>query len=163
MGHILGPKSYVSLATLVRLLLAMTIEIWHRECGPFWPIFAVFLILDKVWNTLSPWGKGPSRGRVVILVAYDQGSIPLEFHIWASGLARVMQPAVGATLGNFAFLALFCPVAGPSPRGTASQTPMHGTEEDIKARDSRLGLTRSPRKPTLVGHRRWPILPIWAF
>ena len=41
MRHILGPKSLVSIATLVRLLLAMTLDIWDRECGPFRPIFAV--------------------------------------------------------------------------------------------------------------------------
>ena len=33
---------------------------------------------------------------------------------------------------------------------TASQTPMHGTKGDIKARESSLGSTRSPRKPTLA-------------
>ena len=57
MGHILGPKSHVSLATLIRSLLAMTMEIWDRESGPFRPIFAVFAILGQVGNTISPWGK----------------------------------------------------------------------------------------------------------
>ena len=34
-GHILGTNYDVSIASLVRLLLAMGIEIWHRECRPF--------------------------------------------------------------------------------------------------------------------------------
>ena len=34
MGHIFRPMSDVSIATLVRLLLAMTMEIWDPECGP---------------------------------------------------------------------------------------------------------------------------------
>ena len=118
MGHILGPKSHVSTTTLVRLLLAMTMEIWDRECGPFRPIFAVFAILGQVGNTISPWGKGPSQEGVAILVAYGQGSIALEFRICSSGLAGVMQLTVRATLPKFAFLAVFCPDARPSPRGT---------------------------------------------
>ena len=39
---------------------------------------------------------------------------------------------------------------------------MHGTKGDIKARESRLGSTRSPQTPTLVGRPKWPILPILA-
>ena len=38
MGHILGPTAHVSMATLITVLLAMTMEIWDRECGPFRPI-----------------------------------------------------------------------------------------------------------------------------
>ena len=44
MGLTFGPKSDVSIATLVKLLLAMAMEIWNRELRPFWPIFAVFAI-----------------------------------------------------------------------------------------------------------------------
>ena len=61
MGHILGPKCHVSIANLLRLLLAMTMEIMDRECGPFRPIFAVFAILGQFGNTISPWGKGPRK------------------------------------------------------------------------------------------------------
>ena len=111
MGHILGPKSNVSIASLVRLLLAMTMEIWDRECGLFQPKFAVFAISGLVENTTSPWGKGPSQIEVAVLVGYEQGSIALEFCICAYGLAGVMQPSVRATLPNFAFLAVFCPIA----------------------------------------------------
>ena len=56
-GHMLGPESHVSIASLVRLLLAMTMEIWDTDFGPFRPIFAVFAILGQVGNTISPWGK----------------------------------------------------------------------------------------------------------
>ena len=61
MGHMLGPKSHVPIATLVGLLLAMAMDIWDRECGPFRPIFAVFAISSQVGNTIFPWGKGPSQ------------------------------------------------------------------------------------------------------
>ena len=44
MGHIYVPKFHVSITHLVRLMLAMTMEIWNPECGPFWTIFAVFAI-----------------------------------------------------------------------------------------------------------------------
>ena len=66
MGHKLGPKSHVSMATLVRVLLAMTAEIWDRECGVFWAFFVVFAILGKGGNTTSPLSKGPSREGVAI-------------------------------------------------------------------------------------------------
>ena len=71
MRHILGPNSCLSNAILVRLLLAMAVEIWNRECGPFRPVFADFAILGQVGNTLSPWRKGPRQKRMLILVAYD--------------------------------------------------------------------------------------------
>ena len=44
---------------------------------------------------------------------------------------------------------------------TASHNPGHGTKEDIKGRESRLGATKSPRFPTLDGRPRRPILPFW--
>ena len=119
MGHILGPKSHVSTATLVRLLLAMAMEIWDRECGAFPPIFGVSVILGQVGNTTSQWGKRPSQKEVMIPVVYDQGSIALEICIFSSGLAGVKHLTVPATLPNFAFLAVFCLDARPSPRGIA--------------------------------------------
>ena len=111
MGHILGPKSHVSIASLVGLLLPMTMKIWDRECGPLRPFFAVFAILGQDGDTIPPWGKGPCQKRVEIIVAYDQGSIALEFSICCSGLARVMELTVRATLPKFAFLAVFYAVA----------------------------------------------------
>ena len=59
--HILGPKSHVSLACLVGRILAVVMEIWNHECGPFWPNFAVFAIICHIGTTISPWGKGPSQ------------------------------------------------------------------------------------------------------
>ena len=110
-ANILGPKSHVSLATLVALLLAMTMEIWDHLCGPFRRIFAVFAILGQVGNAISPWGKGSSQKPVTAVVAYDQGSILLEVCICFSGLAGVMLLRVPATLPTFAFLTVFCPDA----------------------------------------------------
>ena len=71
MGHISRPNSHVSIAISVTLLLAMTMEIWDCECGPFRPIFAVFAILGHVRNTIFLWGKEPSQRGVAILVVYD--------------------------------------------------------------------------------------------
>ena len=110
MGHMLGPKANVSIAPLLSFLLALTMEIWDPECGPFQAIFAVFAISGQVGNTISPWGKGPSQEGVALLVAYDQGLIALEFPICSSGLTGVMQLTVCATVPNFASFAVFCPV-----------------------------------------------------
>ena len=63
MGHILANQSHLSIAILGRLLLAMVMEIWHRDCGPFGRHFAVFAILGKVQMTISPWGKESSQER----------------------------------------------------------------------------------------------------
>ena len=49
MGHILGPKSHVSIATLVEFLLAITMKICDLECGLFQRMFAVFPILGKTY------------------------------------------------------------------------------------------------------------------
>ena len=61
MGHTSSPKSHVSIAILIRLLLAMAMEVCDRGCGPFRPNVTVFGILGQVVNTTSPWGKGPSQ------------------------------------------------------------------------------------------------------
>ena len=110
MGHILGPNSHVSIATLARRLLPMGIETWDRECGPFQRNFALFGISGQVGNTIGPCSKGPSQKKTVILVAYEQGSMALGFCLCSSGLAGVMQLTVRATLPNFPSLAVFCPV-----------------------------------------------------
>ena len=44
---------------------------------------------------------------------------------------------------------------------TASHNPGHGTREDIRGRDSRLGETKSQTFSTLDGRPRRPILPFW--
>ena len=46
--HILGPKSHVSIASLVERILDVAMEIWNHECGPFWPNFAVFVIVCHI-------------------------------------------------------------------------------------------------------------------
>ena len=43
--NILGPRSQMSIASLVESTLAVAMEIWNHECGPFWPNFAVFAIV----------------------------------------------------------------------------------------------------------------------
>ena len=58
--HILGPKSHVSIASLAERILAVTMEIWNHECGPFWPNFAFFAIVCHIGTTISPWGIGSS-------------------------------------------------------------------------------------------------------
>ena len=58
--HILGPESHVSLASLVERILAVVMEIWNHECGPFTPNFAVFAIVCRIGTTISPWGTGSS-------------------------------------------------------------------------------------------------------
>ena len=105
--HILGPKSHVSTATLVTLLLATAMEIWDRECGPFRPILPSFAILGQFGNTINPWGSRFSQKKWVILVEYHQTSMALELCICSSHLAGVMQLSVRATLPNFPFLAVF--------------------------------------------------------
>ena len=71
--HILGPKSHMSLASLVERILAVTMEIWNHECGPFWPNFAVFAIVCHIGITISPWRTRSSQVGRAIIVAYDQG------------------------------------------------------------------------------------------
>ena len=66
--HILGPKSHVFTAFLVGRILAVAMEIWNHECGPFWPNFAVFAIVCHIGITISPWGTGSTQeGRVNIV------------------------------------------------------------------------------------------------
>ena len=108
MGHILAPRSQVSVAPLVRLLLAMAMDIWDRECAPFQPHFCCFC---NIRTAISPWGKGPSWNKMIFFVECDQGSIDLGFGVSSSCPIGVMQLTVRATLPNFAFLAVFCPVA----------------------------------------------------
>ena len=107
MGLIWQPKSHVSIATLVGLFPATAMEMRDCECGPFRPNFAAFANLDHVENTISPLRRGPSQKEKAILVAYDQESIGPGFRICSSGLARVAQRTVHATLPNFASLSVF--------------------------------------------------------
>ena len=110
MGHTFGPKSHVFIAILVTHLLAMAMDIWDRECGPFRQNFVVVAILGQVENTISPCSKWPSQNEMTIPVAYDQGPIVLSFRICSSGPARVMQPTVCGTSPHFVLFVVFCPV-----------------------------------------------------
>ena len=65
--HILGPKSHMSIAFLVERMLAVAMEIWNHECGPFWPNFAVFAIVCHIGTTISPCGTGSSQDGIRIL------------------------------------------------------------------------------------------------
>ena len=58
--HILGPKCHVAIASLVGMILAVAMEIWNHECGPFWPNSAVFAIVCHIGTTMSPWGTESS-------------------------------------------------------------------------------------------------------
>ena len=108
--HILGPKSHVSIASLVERILAVAMEIWNHECGPFWPNFAVFAIVCHIGTTISPWGKGPSQEGRAIIVAYDQGLNAIEFRICSSGSSGVIQLLVRSMIPPFAPHAAFCPI-----------------------------------------------------
>ena len=88
--HILGPKSNVS-SIFVERILAVAMEIWNHECGPFWPNLAVFAIVCHIGITISPWGTRSSRERRANIVAYDQGLNAIEFRICSSGSSGVIQ------------------------------------------------------------------------
>ena len=88
--HILGPKSHVSIASLFERILTVAMEIWNHECGPFWPIFAVFAIVCHIGTTISPWGTGSSQEGRAIIVAYDQGLNAIEFRICSSSSSGVI-------------------------------------------------------------------------
>ena len=48
--HILGPRSHVSKASLVGMILAVAMDIWNHECGPFGQIslfFPLYAILAR--------------------------------------------------------------------------------------------------------------------
>ena len=108
--HIFGPKSDVSIASLVEMILAVAMEIWNHECGPFWPYFAVFAIVCHIGITISPWGTKSSQEGRAIIVAYDQGLNAIEFPICSSGSSAVIQLLVRSMIPPFAPHAAFCPI-----------------------------------------------------
>ena len=119
--HILGPKSHVSIASLVGRIHAVAMEIWNRECGPFWPNFAVFAIVCHIGTTISPWGTGSSQEGGAIIVAYDQGLNTIEFRICSSGSSGVIQLLVRSMIRPFAPHAAFCPLRAVIPSGNSKQ------------------------------------------
>ena len=58
MWHIFEPKSHPSIAISVRLLIAMTMEIWDPEFGPFQPIFGCFCHFRPSWEHHISMGQG---------------------------------------------------------------------------------------------------------
>ena len=109
-SHTLGPESHVSKASLVGRILAVAMEIWNHECGPFWPNFPVFAIVCHIGTTISPWGTGSSRDGVAIIVAYDQGLNTIELRICSSGSSGVIQLLVASMIPPFAPHAAFCSI-----------------------------------------------------
>ena len=108
--HTLGPKSHVSIASLVEKILAVAMEMWNHECGPFWPYFAVFAIVCHIGTTISSWGTGSSREGSANIVAHDQELNTIEFRICSSGSSGVIQLLVRSMIPPFAPHAAFCPI-----------------------------------------------------
>ena len=108
--HILGPKSHVSIASLVERILTVAMEIWNHECGPFWPTVAVFPIVCHVGATISPWGTESSQEERAIIVAHDQGLNAIEFRICSFGSSGVIQRLVRSMISPVASHAAFCPI-----------------------------------------------------
>ena len=109
-GHILGPRSDMSRASLVERILAVAMEIWNHECGPFWPNFAVFAIVCHIGITTFPLGTGSSHEKVANFVACDQGLNAIEFCICSSRSSGVIQLLVRSMISPFAPHAAFCPI-----------------------------------------------------
>ena len=108
--HILEPNLHMSIASLVQRILAVAMEIWNHECGPFWPNFAVFAIVCHIGITISPWGTRSSQRESANIVAYDQGLNAIEFCICSSGSSGVIQFLVRSMISPFAPHAAFCPI-----------------------------------------------------
>ena len=119
--HISGPKCVVSVGSLVERILAVAMEIWNHEGGPFWPNFAVFAIVCHIGITISPSGTGSSQERRAIIVAYDQGLNATEFRICSSGSSGVIQLLVRSTIPPFAPHVAFCPVRVVIPSVNSKQ------------------------------------------
>ena len=117
--HISGPRPHVSIASLVERILAVAMEIWNHECGPFWPNFPVFAIVYHIGTAISPWGRGSSQKEGANIVAYDQGLNTIEFRICSSGSSGVIQPLVRSMIPPWAPHAAFCPICAfiPSMNG----------------------------------------------
>ena len=108
--HILGSKFHLSIASLVERILAVAMEIWNHECGPFWPNFAVFAMVCHIGTTISPWGTESSWKEVAIIVAYDQGLNTIEVRICSSGSSGVIHLLLRSMIPPFAPHAAFCPI-----------------------------------------------------
>ena len=105
--HILGPESHVSLASLVERILAVAMEIWNHECGPFWRNFAVFAIVCHIGTTIPRWRTGSTQEEVGNIVAHDEGLKASEFRICSSRSSGVIQFLVRSMISSFAPHAAF--------------------------------------------------------
>ena len=119
--HKMGPKSHVSIASLVGRILAVAMEIWNHECGPFWPNFALFAIVCHVGITISPWGTRSSQMGSAHIVANEQGLNALEFRICSSGSSGVIQLLMRSTIPTSAPHVAFCPVRVVIPSVNSKQ------------------------------------------
>ena len=106
--HILGPRSHVSRASLVERILAVAMQIWNHECGPFWPNLRVFAIVYHIGTTISPWGTESSQNESANIVAYDRGLNTIEFCICSSGSSGVIKLLVRSMISPVAPHAAFC-------------------------------------------------------
>ena len=113
--HILGPKSHVSMPSLVGRTLAVTMEIGNHEWGPLWPNFAVFAIVCHIGTTISRWGNGLGQEKAAIIVAYDQGLNTMELRICSFGSSGVIQILLRSMIPPFTPHAAFCPIRVVSP------------------------------------------------
>ena len=114
--HMLGPKSHVFIALLVKRILTVAMEIWNHECGPFGPNFAVFAIVCHIGITISPWGTGSSQEKRAIIVAYDQGLNATELCICSSGSSAVIQLLARSMIPPTHRMLLSAPSVWSSPR-----------------------------------------------
>ena len=110
MQHTSGPRSHVSIASMVERILAVAMEIWNHECGPFWPNFPVFAIVYHIGTTISPWGTRSSQEGMANIVAVDQGVNTIESSICSSGSCGVIQLLVRSMISPVAPHAAFCPI-----------------------------------------------------
>ena len=119
--HILGPKSHMSLASLVERILTVAMEIWNHECGTFWPYFAFFAIVCHIGITISPWGTGSSQEGTANIVAYDQGLNTIEFLICSLGSSGVIRLLMRSMIPPLAPHVAFCPVRVVIPSVNSKQ------------------------------------------
>ena len=61
--HIFGPKSDVSIASLVGRILAVAMEIWNHECPAILAKFRCFCHCMPYWNYHISMGQGIYPGR----------------------------------------------------------------------------------------------------
>ena len=108
--HILGTKSHAFIASLIGWILAVGMEVWNHECGPFGPNLAVFAIVCHIYITISPWGTESSQEGEAIIVACGRRLNAIEFRICSPGSSGVIQLLVRFMIPPFAPHAAFCPI-----------------------------------------------------